>query len=747
MFEREKSFVVAALVLLVSGACSDDAHEEEAQQTTEPAPPDGGGTDSPPVRAPFGLDARPNNTSCRAPARPPAPGAVKLEQVYTNVKLERPMAMAMAPGDATRWFVALRDGRIVSFPVANPPATPTLVGDVAALAQRPVHQELEAGLLGMAFHPKFATNGRLFVSFTTNADSGGYASEVGYLTTTNGGASFGSYTRVLAFPRPKLEHNGGGIAFGKDGYLYLGFGDATDPTNGQKTTGYFAKILRIDVDNVPAGATFGIPSSNPFAKGGGEPAMFARGFRNPYRLSIDRETGELWAGDVGDAAWEEINRVPLGGNMGWPCREGAHDKNINDPVLCPSKSGLVDPIVEHAHAPTPNSRSITGGIVYRGKAMPAFRGTYVYGDLIRLEAWALSFDLATGAASTTLINEEGPQAGFTSFAEDADGEIYAIALFQNSVYKLVPNGTVAPSTFPDRLSKTGCVDPADPKRPGEGVVPFGVNVPLWSDGAEKERWLALPNEAKIAIGEDGDFDLPIGSVLMKTFSLAAKPVETRLFVRHDDGEWAGYSYAWNAEGSDAELLDGGKTINVGTTTWTFPSRSDCSRCHTKAAGRSLGLELGQLNGDIVYRSTNRIANQLATLEHIGMLTLPKPAAEIVAYPALTSSAPVEARARAYLHANCSGCHRPEGGAPRAEIDLRFFQPFAATKTCNEAPKVDDLDLPGAKIITPGAPDRSVLSRRVRATDAGRMPPLGTRIVDGEGANVLDQWITSLAACP
>jgi uncharacterized repeat protein (TIGR03806 family) len=700
------------------------------------------------VRAEFGLDQRAPNTSCVAPARPPPAASVKLERVFESVVFKRPMVMAQIPGDKSRWFVAQRNGVIVSFPIASPPANPPVVADVAQLSGKPVHEDFEAGFLGFAFHPKFAQNGRLYVTFSTNG-SVGYGSEVGYITSTDNGASFTSYTRVLLFDRPRLEHNGGGIAFGNDGYLYLSFGDGTESLNGQSTNTFFGKVLRIDVDNVPAGKTYGIPNGNPYKAGGGLPEIFARGFRNPYRLSIDRGTGDVWVGDVGDAAYEEVNRVQLGGNYGWPCREGKHDHQNVNPAACPSKTGIIDPLVEHEHAPTPNSRAIAGGIVYRGAAMPAFHGSYLYSDVVRLEAWALGPDWATGTPTSKLINETGPQFGWTSWAEDNDGEVYAIALFQDAIHKLVPVAAGQVSTFPDRLSKTGCVDPANATKLAPGVVPYAVNAQLWSDGAEKDRALAVPDGKTIDVKPDGDFDLPVGSVLMKSFSLAGKRVETRLLVHHDDGDWAGYTYEWNDEQTDAVLLPSAKTKTVGDRLWTYPSRTDCPRCHTSGAGRSLGLELGQLNGDFVYPSTNRLSNQLATLEHIGMLSAPlgKPFSEIVAYPPPFGSAPLEARARAYLHANCSGCHRPEGGGVRATMDLRFGTPLAATKTCGVSSELDDLGVASANLLAPGAPDKSLISLRMHASGANRMPPLATRLNHDEGMTMIDEWIRTVKGCP
>lgn len=740
--------------LPIAIACGSDDVEPGG---APPSPSPDGGTA--PARAEFGLDARPANATCKAPARPPASAPVRFERVFAQANLGTVTQIAQMPGDPTRWFVAHRGfdneapTTISTFSVANPGAPLVDVattGNVGGLFG-------EGGLLGMAFHPGCtAASCRLYISWTPyRATGAGLASEIGYFTSTDGGQSFGGYTTVLGpFVQPYNNHNGGALAFGKDGYLYASFGDGGsgyDPEgNGQKRSTFFSKILRIDVDDVPAGATYGIPDGNPFKNGGGEPATFAWGFRNPFRFSVDRETNEVWVGDVGQDRWEEIDKVVAGGNYGWPCREGMHDYpypvdgrgNALTPARCPSRENLADPVMEHEHQ-TYGTRSITGGVVYRGKAIPQMVGTYVYGDFENQDLFALSFDPTSGSAVSTKLNEDGPAAGWVFFAEDLEGEIYALTL-GGEIYamKAAPGGQA--STFPDRLSKTGCVDAADPRRPAAGLVPYGVNAQLWSDGAEKQRWLALPDGATITVGADGDFAFPKGTVLMKSFAREGKPLETRLFIHHDDDTWGGYSYEWLDDGSDAVLLPSSKQKDG----WYFPSRSDCVRCHTDAAGRSLGLEIGQLNGDFVYPSTNRIANQLTTFQHIGLFAAPlgKPAAELAVLPPPSGSAPVEARARAYLHANCANCHRPGGGG-RESIDLRFGTSLADTKTCNVDPAAGNLEIDGAKLLVPGDPARSLLAARPRATGIGRMPPVASSVVDAEGTALLDSWINSIAACP
>jgi uncharacterized repeat protein (TIGR03806 family) len=733
------------------GVATPDAGGDALASPTSPLPPppppvNDASTDGP-VRADYGLDARPANTTCKAPARPAPPGPVMLQQVFMNVGLVGAMvALTHVPGETTRWFGGLKEGLIVTFPHEPAvPMTPTVVADMAALSGMTVNYDNEGGLLGLAFHPNFAKNGYLFVFWTpAAANASGMASAVSRITTHDNGATWGEHKFILGpFDQPATNHNGGTVKFGTDGLLYVGYGDGGGEgdvfDSGQTKTGFLSKILRIDVDNVPPGATYGIPDGNPFKAGGGEPATYAYGFRNPFRFSIDRATGDLWVGDVGQDLWEEVDIVRAGGNYGWPCREGAHDYR---PDVCPPGAPLIDPFFEYGH--TVPYESIIGGPVYRGTQIPGFTGSYLYMDFGH-DTWALTFDPATGAKTATVI--DNGNANVVDWAEDEAGEIYALH-FGGDFFKVVPSPSGPPSPFPDLLSKTGCVDPADATKPAAGLVPYDVNSPFWSDGAEKERWMALPDGTTITVNANGHFDFPNGTVLVKNFWLGGKRIETRLLVHHDDGVWAGYSYEWNDAQTDAVLLPASKAKTIGTQTWRYPSRSDCVGCHTQAAGRSLGLEVGQLNGDYVYAKTNRVANQLATLEHIGMLSAPlgKPPAQLEAYPSPSGATPLDGRARSWLHANCSHCHRPTGPTP-VSLDLRFDTPLSMTNTCGATPQRGDLGVTGAKIIAPGQPSQSVLSLRPHAVGAYRMPPLASTVVDVNGTALLDAWISSIATCP
>jgi uncharacterized repeat protein (TIGR03806 family) len=707
-----------------------------------------------------GPPTRPENKSCVAFARPPSTVAADWQLMFVNepqttantVTLRAPMLITQAPGHPERFWVVQREGTVVTFP-ADSPSDDTKKTALNLIPKR-VSLLGEGGLLGFAFHPRFAENGYAYFSYTRQDDvpenPSKMVSIVARVRSADGGLTFdpASYTEILGpFVQPFTNHKGGDVHFGNDGFLYLSFGDGGaggDPfNNGQNKSTFFAKVLRIDVDHPPPGAPqgqlYGIPPDNPFAAGGGEPATFAYGFRNPFRFSVDRATGELWVGDVGQDRYEEVDaKVKVGGNYGWRFREGLHC--FNPAVNCPT-AGLVEPVWEYDHS---FGRSITGGVVYRGTTIPSLIGSYIFGDFVSGAIWALQPDAEGAYASHDLPR---PNSNWAAFNEDLAGEVYAVSI-AGYVYKLVPSAIEPTSPLPARLSLTGCVDPADPKQPAPGLIPYTVNSPLWSDGADKERHLAIPDGSTIGVGVGGDLDLPVGSVVVKTFKVGGKRIETRLMVRHDDGGWAGYTYEWADDESDATLLPSSKVKPVGgAQSWHYPSRDECLACHTVASGRTLGLEFAQLNGDFTYPNGYQ-GNQIAVLTAMGMFDAPPgDPAGLPALPDPLGPGDVEARARAYLHANCAHCHQPNsaGGA----FDLRFSTPLDEANLCDAPAQNGDLGIEGAKLIDPGSPATSLLVARPRRLDANRMPPLASSVVDESGTAVLEQWITGLtaASCP
>ena len=730
----------------------------------------GGGGDSAPAPAPSGLDSRPSNTSCVAPARPQGGTGLQLARVFPNLSFSLPVGMYQAPNDSTRWYVIeQKSGLVRGFPNSQS-AQP---GDVSTFLDLSTKIEVgaETGLLGLAFHPQWPSTPQVFVYYSL-AGTDPVENRVSRFTSSNGGASLdlASEQVVLRLVKNQVDHNhnGGNIAFGPDGYLYIGTGEggsAGDPNdNAQNRNVLFGKMLRIDVSPatgyaIPTGA-----SGNPFAanaqctsatgstSGTGSaacPEIFAYGLRNPWRWSFDRVTGDLWVGDVGQDTREEIDVVRRGANLGWRIREGSvcYNPASNCGTTGANGEALVDPLVEYGHDV---GAAVTGGYVYRGAKIPALVGRYVFADYVSSRVFSFQPPNPLVAAtprvvlstSDTVLNS--PQ-NVTSLAQGNDGELYVVG-YGGQLYGLQA-ATAVVDTIPTLLSQTGCVA-TDATQPASGLVPYGINAPFWSDGADKQRWLAVPDGSAITPQTPGRWSPPNGTVLMKNFRLNNQLVETRLLMRHPDGVWAGYTYEWNAGQTDATRVVGGKIKAVGSQTWIYPSESNCMECHTQVAGRVLGLETAQLNSDLSYPATGRTANQITTLNAIGLLspTIDGTPATLPSYvdPHGTAGT-LEQRARAFLHTNCSQCHQPNGPTP-VTLDLRYTTTLAQTGTCNATPAAGDLGLANAKLIAPGAPDSSVLLSRVNRRDSFAMPPLSSNLVDTASVAVLRQWIQALASC-
>jgi uncharacterized repeat protein (TIGR03806 family) len=398
------------------------------------------------------------------------------------------------------------------------------------------------------------------------------------------------------------------------------------------------------------------------------------------------------------------------------------------------------PVAEYSHT---LGFAIIGGYVYRGTAIPGLVGRYLFADSVSGLIWDIPND-----TPPTMTMTGGFESGLvmSSFAEGHDGELYVLSL-RGDIQRITGASGGGGAGVATQLSDTGCVDASNATRPASGLIPYAPSAPFWSDGALKERWIGLPNGQNITVGADGDWDFPNGTVLMKNFRRDSRLIETRLFMRHPDGVWAGYSYEWNTQGTDARLVRGGKRVTIGGQPWIYPSEAQCLQCHTEAAGRSLGLETRQLAFNITYPQTGRDAHQLVTLDAINTLTprIANPTDEIP-YPNPTGTAgTLTERARAYLHTNCSQCHHP-GGPTTANMDLRYSTALTNTNACDVAPGLGDLGITNARLIAPGAAARSVLVARMSRRDANGMPPVGSAQVDTAGAALLTEWVNSLASC-
>jgi glucose/arabinose dehydrogenase len=375
------------------------------------------------------------------PPPPPPPTAtpqVTVQQVFAGVapELVAPVSLQQAPGDATRWFVVEQAGTIRVF-ANDDGATATLTFlDITGR----VRSGGERGLLGMAFHPDFPNTPEVFVSYTRQPDG---TSRVSRFLSADGGQTLdaGSEEVILSVAQDFSNHNGGNIAFGPDGYLYIGFGDGGDggdPNERAQDNNYLlGTMVRIDIDG---GSPYAIPSAdpaNPFAANetcpqgisvGGQdcPEIFAWGLRNPWRFSFDRQTGSLWAGDVGQSAREEIDIVTAGGDYGWDDKEGS--------ICYEPASGCVedsiDPITEYGRN---LGASVTGGYVYRGSGVPDLAGWYVFGDFVSGRLFAIPANSEAGTPPEVLLETE---LSISAFGESVDGELFVVN-YGGSIHQVV----------------------------------------------------------------------------------------------------------------------------------------------------------------------------------------------------------------------------------------------------------------------------------------------------------------------
>jgi glucose/arabinose dehydrogenase len=380
---------------------------------------------------------------------------IELRPAFTNLQIERPVWMGEAPDGSGRLFVVAQAGKIL---IVEKGSDGSGAKEFFNIEDRHPYFDNEDGLMSIAFHPGFKTNGLFYVYYNQQNPAGQNSKPQNYpfrsvisefrVSATNADMADMSSERILfEVPQPFSNHKGGEVAFGPDGYLYLGLGDGGnggDPFgSGQSTATLLAKILRIDVNSratVGRGARqrqlqYGIPSDNPFARepdieSAARKEIFAYGLRNPWRYSWDKETGDLWVGDVGQVLWEEVDLVTNGGNYGWSVREGAHHYKPG-----PNGAQYSEPVMEYPHKPNLQAEGlfpdhsiglcVIGGYVYRGKKFPALEGVYVYGDYNLGTIWGFRYDRDAHkvTAEGTLLAQKK---NIFSFAEDSDGELYVL---------------------------------------------------------------------------------------------------------------------------------------------------------------------------------------------------------------------------------------------------------------------------------------------------------------------------------
>ncbi|MDB6038759.1 MAG: hypothetical protein JWM99_2600 [Verrucomicrobiales bacterium] len=721
------------------------------------------------------------NTSIAVPVAPAVYGYT-LETVPLT-SFSAPIAIASAPGETKRVFVVLQAGKIMvttNFGVS----TASVFLDITAK----VTSGGELGLLSMAFHPGYATNGYFYLFYTLNDGVNGLSDRLARFKVSDADpnkADPSSEVTLITQKDDYSNHNGGDLHFGPDGYLYISLGDEGDQNdtgnNSQRIDkDFFSGILRIDVgkkstslppNQHPSSSTnYAVPSDNPFVGAtqfnglAVDPSkvrteFWAVGLRNPWRFSFDSRTGTLYCGDVGQNTREEVDVIVKGGNYGWAFREAS----IAGPKNGQAPAGFVSipPIAEYTHGSGPlQGNAVIGGVVYRGNRISQLTGRYVFADNGTGNIWMLTPNGTNAVAFERIAS----QPGIAAFGVDpANGDILIADQANRVIKRLVYDNKPIGTPFSQALSDTGVFTDLSQLTPNPGIVPYNINVPFWSDGAFKERWFSLPNTNQtITFARDANWQFPTGTVWIKHFELeltngipeSRRRLETRLLVRSTNGVY-GITYRWGNSLTNATLvpeegLDETFEVHDGDTVrqqvWHYPTRNECLRCHTAVAGYALGFNTPQLNRDMDYPGGT--TNQIVALREAGYFTNPEAVTNTHTLrwlaDANNNAISREYRVRSYLAANCVQCHQP-GGVSGILFDTRITTPTSLAglidgPLANSGAGGNSLD----RVIAPGDEVHSVLFQRIANLNAAHMPPISTTVLDTNDIALVRAWISDLA---
>ncbi len=742
-------------------------------------------------------------------SQPPSLSNWEVEDAFPNLDFTDPLAMVETP-DGNGFYVGGKLGQI--WKISKDPATTTktTVLDISSM----VFPGEDSGLINFVLHPKFS-DGQcyVYVMYRYHPDPGNAdgpcekaIDRLSRFTKFKDSENFDHASEVIMLQHydPDCLHQGGGMFFGNDGFLYFTVGDGGDQNDVHNSSQQiderlYGGMFRIDVDmddsrshpirrqptplpgkpaNFPVDftANYYIPNDNPWQDpdGGLMEEFFALGFRSPHRVAFDPVNEKIYLGDVGGFEREEISEVRKGGNYQWPYREG----DIVGP-----KSAKPDPLIGTEYAPIhvydhTVGNAVIMGLLYRGRKWPSLTGKLIFGDHNQRKVW--SMDLAdSNVELLTQLADSGisPKNGISSFGTDSEGNIYILKLEGEAepggkIYKLKEQGESPPEP-PALLSQTGAFADLTTLTPAAGLMPYTVNSPLWSDGAVKYRWIALPNDGtrdaideKISFSPIDDWRFPEGTVFIKHFALntdandpaVIRHLETRFFVVAEDDQAYGVTYRWREDQTDAELLtsttsdiiqvlneDGCMTYQV----WEYPSRSQCMTCHNENANFVLGVDTWQLNGDFDYPQPNGTTitdNQLRTWNHLNMFRSILDEADIPNYmqavPLNHPTASLEQKMASYWDNNCSHCHR--AGGVEGVFDARYNIAGTGKKMIGfEGVSHNTPD--GGKIIIPKDPENSQLFIRDNTATSLGMPPLAKKIVHEEYIDLLRDYIMSLEA--
>ena len=707
---------------------------------------------------------------------------------FPNLRFIQPVQVVFQSSYEDGFFVVEKPGRInfVTDQTEQPEAKIFL-----EITDR-VYNFSESGLLSLAFHPDFQTNGRFFIYYCAAEKVGNKWEYFNRLSEFNidpnnlHRALRESERILINQPDRHMDHNGGGMLFGPDGYLYLTIGDEGQFydlfENGQKLTqNFFAGMLRIDVDkragSLPptphpaASDAYAIPPDNPFVgietyRGTAldterlRTEFYAIGMRNAWRFAFDPLTGKLYSGDTGDHTREEINEIVSGGNYGWPHREGS----LQGPQIHAIREkdhGFIDPVAEYGRE---DGNDIAGMTVYRGTKFPDLDGCILFSDYFG--GWLGRARLTeTGVSPIEWFSLDHHIADIA--VDPADGEILLVDMFEGKIKQFIPPEENNFDDIPNLLSETGAFQDTQSFTIDPSFVPYEINVPFWSDHAIKSRWISFADKkTSISFRENDTWGFPPGTVFMKHFDLelrrgdpgTKRRLETRFLILTSLGGFYGLTYRWNEAQDDAMLVapTGLKeTIQIEENgvlrdqEWHYPGRHDCMACHNggpafKAKGRhgrfALGFNTPQLNREVNHGQESY--NQMDALNQADILVPPFEGSAKLLPKLVTADnekASLNYRVRSYLAANCEACHEGLTSKSRLHWNATLRVSNDDTKLVDVRP-YNDMAIDGARLIHRSDPSKSIVLQRINHNGIERMPPIGSSELDHNAIELVKRWI-------
>lgn len=689
---------------------------------------------------------------CSLPELTQPESKITFEEIFSELRFNQ-LVQYIPPTDANAAHYAVEHPGLVYRIVEG---KKSLFLDITAR----VHHGEQWGLHQVALHPDFPHDPRIFLTYvgygpnhTKKAPT--YQSRVSVFLSDSKGTYVPAESEVIllnGIERDQAWHPIGGLLFGPDRFLYIGWGEGNRLL--LRKEAYNGKILRIDVGS--AGTTsYSIPEDNPL-KDTPVPESYAEGLRNPWRFSFAPNSNKIYVGDVGDRSFEEVNLVEAGRHYGWPHHEGTS-------CLLPDKcrSENTPPLLALSRD---RFCAVIGGYMYQGKTIPELHGQYIFADYCSRTVWALTPDQQPNIIPQQIGQLELPRSFITSFAEDNSGALY-ITVYDNNeqgtpeqniirsrLYKIVPVKSAAASvTVKDsdiqELKKTGCF-PNGYSRVPHGFLAYQIVQPPFDNGAKVFR--SILSTAPITIYGNTDFlgfpqHVPIAFI--KNFEINGIPIETQIIHRKPFASWQFLDYEWDEAGQSAKLVFDSriKKLKNGQQ-WLFPGSNGCQSCHSESANLILGFRMSQLN----YRLQSESGIYISQIETLiqNKLFQDRPHLKLASPLAALERGPYshQTLARSYLEANCAHCHEPRGSSSFLGMDLRAQTPLEDMGICRKLAA----SMPGKTSaryrVNPGKPEESVLSLRLREQSSHAMPP-GRTEIDHNGLASIDAWIESLAQCP